>query len=63
MLGLILYFLFGLIPMYQAFQVKRNPMKIRFFRKMKALQPDVELDEGMIKFYFFNYLITGFFGC
>ena len=46
--------------MYQAFQVKRNPMKIRFFRKMKALQPDVELDEGMIKFYFFNYLITGF---
>ena len=60
MAGLIVYIIFGLIPMYQAFQLKRNPMKIRFFRKMKALQPDVELDEGLKKFYFFNYLITGF---
>ena len=42
MAGLIVYILLGLIPMYQAFQLKRNPMKIRFFRKMKALQPDVE---------------------
>ena len=60
MAGLIVYILFGLIPIYQAFQVKRNPMKIRNLRKMKALQPDVELDEGLKKFYFFNYLITGF---
>ena len=60
MAGLIVYIIFGLIPMYQAFQLKRNPMKIRFFRKMKALQPDADLDEGLKKFYFFNYLITGF---
>ena len=60
MAGLIVYIIFGLIPMYQAFQLKRNPMKIRFFRKMKALQPDADLDEGLKKLYFFNYLITGF---
>lgn len=60
MAGLIVYIIFGLIPMYQAFQLKRNPMKIRFFRKMKALQPDADLNEGLKKFYFFNYLITGF---
>lgn len=59
MAGLIVYILFGLIPIYQAFQVKRNPMKIRNLRKMKALQPDVELDPRMQQFYFVNYLITG----
>lgn len=56
---LIAYFLFGLIPIYQAFLVKRNPMKIRFFRKMKALQPDAELDPRLQQLYFVNYLITG----
>lgn len=59
MVGLIVYVLFGLIPIYQAFQVKRNPMKIRNLRKMKELQPDVELDPRMQKLYFVNYLITG----
>ena len=59
MAGLIVYILFGLFPIYQAFQVKRNPMKIRNLRKMKALQPDVELDPRMQQFYFVNYLITG----
>ena len=59
MAGLIVYIIFGLIPMYQAFQVKRNPMKIRNLRKMKSLQPDVELDPRMQQFYFVNYLITG----
>ncbi len=59
MAGLIVYILFGLIPIYQAFQVKRNPMKIRNLRKMKALQPDVELDPRLQQFYFVNYLITG----
>lgn len=59
MAGLIVYILFGLIPIYQAFQVKRNPMKIRNLRKMKALQPDVELDPRLQQLYFVNYLITG----
>ena len=59
MAGLIVYILFGLIPIYQAFQVRRNPMKIRYFRKLKALQPDAELDPRMQQFYFVNYLITG----
>lgn len=59
MVGLIVYILFGLIPIYQAFQVKRNPMKIRNLRKMKALQPDVELDPRLQQLYFVNYLITG----
>ena len=59
MAGLIVYILFGLFPIYQAFQVKRNPMKIRNLRKMKALQPDVELDPRLQQLYFVNYLITG----
>ena len=59
MAALIVYVLFGFFPIYQAFLVKRNPMKIRYFRKMKALQPDVELDPRLQKFYFVNYLITG----
>ena len=59
MAALIVYILFGLIPIYQAFQVKRNPMKIRNLRKMKALQPDVELDPRLQQLYFVNYLITG----
>ena len=59
MAALIVYVLFGLIPIYQAFQVKRNPMKIRNLRKIKALQPDVELDPRLQRFYFINYLITG----
>ena len=59
MAGLIVYVLFGLIPIYQAFQVRRNPMKIRNLRKMKALQPDVELDPRLQQLYFVNYLITG----
>lgn len=59
MYNLIVYTIFGLIPIYQAFRVKRNPMKIRNLRKMKALQPDVELDPRLQKFYFVNYLITG----
>ena len=59
MYGLIVYVLFGLIPIYQAFQVRRNPMKIRNLRKMKALQPDVELDPRLQQLYFVNYLITG----
>lgn len=59
MADLIVYILFGLIPIYQAFQVKRNPMKIRNLRKMKALQPDVELDPRLQQLYFVNYLITG----
>lgn len=59
MYNLIVYTIFGLIPICQAFQVKRNPMKIRNLRKMKALQPDVELDPRLQKFYFVNYLITG----
>lgn len=59
MAALIVYTLFGLIPIYQAFLVKRNPMKIRNLRKMKALQPDVELDPRLQQLYFVNYLITG----
>lgn len=59
MAALIVYILFGLIPIYQAFLVKRNPMKIRNLRKMKALQPDVELDPRLQQLYFVNYLITG----
>ena len=59
MAGLIVYIIFGLFPIYQAFQVKRNPMKIRNLRKMKALQPDVELDPRLQQLYFVNYLITG----
>ena len=59
MAALIVYTLFGLIPIYQAFLVKRNPMKIRNLRKMKALQPDVELDPRQQQLYFVNYLITG----
>ena len=59
MYGLIVYSIFGLFPIYQAFQVKRNPMKIRNLRKMKALQPDVELDPRLQQLYFVNYLITG----
>ena len=59
MYGLIVYVLFGLIPIYQAFQVRRNPMKILNLRKMKALQPDVELDPRLQQLYFVNYLITG----
>ena len=59
MAGLIVYIIFGLFPIYQALQVKRNPMKIRNLRKMKALQPDVELDPRLQQFYFVNYLITG----
>ena len=59
MATLIVYMIFGLIPFYQAFLVKRNPMKIRNLRKMKALQPEAELDPGMQKVYFVNYLITG----
>ena len=34
-------------------------MKIRNLRKMKALQPDVELDPRLQQLYFVNYLITG----
>lgn len=60
MYGLIVYIIFGLIPIYQAFQVRRNPMKIRNLRKMKALQPDVELDPRLQQLYFVNYLIAGF---
>ena len=56
---LIVYILFGFIPIYQAFMVKRNPTKIRNLRKMKALNPDVELDPRMQQLYFVNYLITG----
>ena len=59
MAALIVYVLFGFFPIYQAFLVKRNPMKIRNLRKMKELQPDVELDPSIQKFYFVNYLITG----
>ena len=59
MVGLIVYIIFGLFPIYQAFQVRRNPMKIRNLRKMKALQPDVELDPRLQQLYFVNYLITG----
>jgi len=59
MAALIVYTLFGLIPIYQAFLVKRNPMKIRNLRKMKALQPDAELDPRLQQLYFVNYLITG----
>ena len=59
MAALIVYIVFGLVPIYKAFQVRRNPMKIRNLRKMKALQPDVELDPRMQKLYFVNYLITG----
>lgn len=56
---IIAYALIGFIPIFQAFRVKRNPMKIRYFRKLKAMQPDVELDPRMQKLYFVNYLITG----
>ena len=59
MYNLIVYTIFGLIPICQAFRVKRNPMKSRNLRKMKALQPDVELDPRLQKFYFVNNLITG----
>ena len=34
-------------------------MKSRNLRKMKALQPDVELDPRLQKLYFVNYLTTG----
>ena len=59
MAGLIVYIVFGLIPIFKAFQVRRDPMKSRNLRKMKALQPDAELPPGIQKFYFVNYLITG----
>ena len=59
MAALIVYIVFGLFPIYKAFQVRRDPMKSRNLRKMKALQPDAELPSGIQEFYFVNYLITG----
>jgi hypothetical protein len=59
MAALIVYIVFGLFPIYKAFQVRRDPMKSRNLRKMKALQPDAELPSGIQEFYFVNYLIAG----
>lgn len=59
MAALIVYIVFGLFPIYKAFQVRRDPMKSRNLRKMKTLNPEVELTPEIQKFYFVNYLITG----
>ena len=59
MAALIVYIVLGLFPIYKAFQVRRDPMKSRNLRKMKALNPEVELTPGIQEFYFVNYLITG----
>ena len=59
MTALIVYIVFGLFPIFKAFQVRQDPMKSRNLRKMKALQPDAELTPGIQEFYFVNYLITG----
>lgn len=59
MAALIVYVIFGLFPIYQAFQVRRDPMKIRRLRKMKEQQPDAEITPEMQRLFFVNYLITG----
>ena len=59
MATLIVYVIFGLFPIYQAFQVRRDPMKIRRLRKMKEQQPDAEITPEMQRLFFVDYLITG----
>ena len=55
---LIVYFVFGLIPLFQAFRIKRNPDKVYIMRKVKNEQRDAEYEARMQMYGFFCYLVT-----
>ena len=58
MSNLIVYFVFGLIPLFQAFLIKRNPDKVYIMRKVKDEQRGAEYEERMQMYYFVNYLVA-----
>ena len=55
---LIVYFVIGLIPLFQAFRIKRNPEKVRVMQKVKEEQRGPEYEARMQMYGFVNYLAT-----
>ena len=55
---LIVYFVIGLIPLFQAIRIKRNPDKVRAMQKVKEEQRGTEYEARMQMYGFVNYLAT-----
>ena len=55
---LIIYFVIGLIPLFQAIRIKRNPEKVRAIQKVKEEQRGSEYEARMQMYGFVNYLAT-----
>ena len=55
---LIIYFVIGLIPLFQAIRIKRNPEKVRAMQKVKEEQRGPEYEARMQMYGFVNYLVT-----
>lgn len=55
---LIIYFVIGLIPLFQAIRIKRNPEKVRAMQKVKEEQRGSEYEARMQMYGFVNYLAT-----
>ena len=55
---LIVYFVIGLIPLFQAIRIKRNPEKVRAMQKVKEEQRGPEYEARMQMYGFVNYLAT-----
>ena len=55
---LIVYFVIGLIPLFQAIRIKRNPEKVRAMQKVKEEQRGSEYEARMQMYGFVNYLAT-----
>ena len=69
MYNLIIYIIFGLIPLFQAFRIKRNPERVYLMQKVKKEQRGSEYEDAMQRFYVFSnitasvmWMLTGLIG-
>ena len=58
MAALIICILFGLIPLIQAFRIKRNPERVYLMQKVKNEQRGSEYEAAMQRYYVFSNLAT-----
>ena len=59
MTTMIFYCIIGLISIYQAFRIKRDPKRVYAFKRVIDKQLGEAYEAGMQKYYYYTYLATG----